>query len=79
MFHKGADPTRPAYGVLRALVAFVVILLGVGAFALATEGPAPAASPGGPTVASFGFALAAGAIALMATILMSRPRLRFRR
>lgn len=65
----------------RALVAFVGILLAVGVYALMTgpAEPASAASPPAPGTTSFGFALAAGAIALAATILVSRPRLRFRR
>lgn len=65
----------------RALVVFVGILLAAGVYVLVT-GPAeaaPAAQPQTPGTTSFGFALAAGAIALAATIMVSRPRLRLRR
>lgn len=65
--------------MFRALVGFVMALLAVGVWGLVSSGTAPAASPDAPTVTSFGFALAAGAIALAATLMMTRPRLRFRR
>jgi hypothetical protein len=66
--------------VLRALAALVGVLLVVGVYGVMTGGAqAHAASPSGPGATHFGFALAAGAVALGATILMSRPRLRFRR
>jgi hypothetical protein len=79
MFQKEADASRPGLPVLKALAAFVFVLLAAGVYALASGETAPAASPGGPGASSFGFALAAGAVALAATILMSRPKLRFRR
>lgn len=66
--------------MLRALAALVAVLLVIGVYGVITGGAqAHAASPSGPTSAHFGFALAAGAIALAATLLMSRPRFRFRR
>ena len=52
----------------------------VGVYAVVTGGAsAHAAAPAGPSTTDFGFALAAGAVALAATIMLSRPRLRFRR
>lgn len=67
----------------RALLVFVGIMLAVGLYVLFTGGPpaehASAAAPTSPTTGSFGFALAAGAIALAATLMVSRPRLRMRR
>lgn len=66
----------------RALVAFVGVLLAAGLYVLATGGVATntaAAAPTAPPSTSFGFALAAGAIALAATLMVSRPRLRMRR
>ena len=66
--------------MLRALAALVGLLVVVGVYGVLTGGAsARAAAPTGPSGTDFGFALAAGAIALGATILMSRPRLRFRR
>jgi len=66
--------------VLRALAALVGLLVVVGVYGVVTGGAqAHAASHAGPGSADFGFALAAGAVALGATILMSRPRFRFRR
>ena len=68
--------------MLRALVLFVGVLLAAGLYVLVTGAPAsaaPAAEPGGPRVSDFGFALAAGAIALAATLMVSRPRFRMRR
>lgn len=66
--------------MIRALAAMVGLLVVVGIYAVFTGGAsAHAASPAGPGTTDFGFALAAGAIALGATLLMSRPRFRFRR
>ena len=68
--------------MLRALVLFVGVLLAAGIYVLVTGGPAsaaPAAEPGGPRATDFGFALAAGAIALGATLMVTRPRSRIRR
>ena len=66
----------------RALLAFVGVMLAVGLYAVVTAGPAEptqAAAPYSPGASDFGFALAAGAIALAATMMVARPRLRFRR
>lgn len=66
----------------RALLALVGVLLACGLYVLATTGPAeaaPAAAPPSTQTGSFGFALAAGAIALAATLMIARPRLRMRR
>lgn len=66
----------------RALAAFVVVLLAAGVYTLATADPSGAASatsPGNVASRDFGFALAAGAIALAATLLIAKPRLRMRR
>jgi len=66
----------------RILAVFVGILLFAGVYVLFTTGPAqaaPAASPGAPDQADFGFALAAGAVALAATLMVTRPRMRLRR
>lgn len=66
----------------RALVAFVGVLLAAGLYVLVTAGPAepaPAAAPYAPATSDFGFALAAGAIALAATLMVARPRIRLRR
>lgn len=66
----------------RALSLLVVLLLGAGVYALVTGGATAGPSPGdatGPTSTQFGYALAAGAVALGATLLVSRPRMRFRR
>ena len=65
--------------MLRALVAFVLLLMVAGVVVLATGGAATAAEPSRASQASFGFALAAGAIAMAATFLVARPRFRFRR
>jgi hypothetical protein len=66
--------------VLRALAALVGVFVVVGIYSVVTGGAsAHAASPGGPSTTDFGFALAAGAVALAATLLISRPRFRFRR
>jgi hypothetical protein len=65
----------------RALVVFVGLLLAAGVYVLVT-GDAPhaqAAEPGAPRASDFGFALAAGAIALAATLMVARPRTRMRR
>lgn len=65
---------------MRALIIVVLAILAVGSYAAFSGVPAHAASPGGgATTNDFGYALAAGAIALAATILVSRPRMRFRR
>ena len=67
----------------RALAVLVFLLLGVGLYAVVSgDAAAHAAAPpdrAGPSSADFGFALVAGCIALFATIMMSRPRMRFRR
>ena len=66
----------------RVLAVFVALLLVAGVYVLLTTGPAqaaPAASPPAPDRGDFGFALAAGAVALAATLMVTRPRLRFRR
>lgn len=63
----------------RALAVFAVLMVGAGVYVLATGGAAPAASPDSPPPQNFGFALAAGSIALAATFIVSRPRFRFRR
>lgn len=68
--------------MLRALLAFVGVMLAIGLYVLVTGVPAdaaPAAAPHAPRASDFGFALAAGAIALAATMLVSRPRTRMRR
>lgn len=74
---------RPARRVYRALAVLVFLLLAVGVYAVVTGGAAAhAAAPpdrSGPSAGDFGFALAAGAVALAATLMMSRPRFRFRR
>lgn len=65
---------------MRALALVVGLLLLAGIYALLTgSAAAPAAAPEGPGASQFGFALAAGAIALAATMMVSRPRMRFRR
>ena len=67
---------------VRALLIVVLGLVAVGIYAAFTGGPAHAAAPatgGSVGTTDFGYALAAGAIALAATILVSRPRMRFRR
>lgn len=67
----------------RALAAFVGLMLAAGIYMFATGAaadPSPAAAtPGAPGAPSFGFALAAGAVALAATLLVTRPRIRMRR
>lgn len=66
----------------RALLVFVGILLAAGVYVLVTGGApeaAPAAEPAAPRASDFGFALAAGAIALAATMMVARPRTRMRR
>lgn len=67
----------------RALAVLVFLLLGVGLYAVVSgDAAAHAAAPpdrAGPGSMDFGFALAAGAVALLATIMMSRPKMRFRR
>lgn len=66
----------------RALSVFVVLLLGVGLYVVITGGAsARAATPpvSGATPGDFGYALAAGAVALAATLMVSRPRTRIRR
>lgn len=66
--------------MLRALLALVAIFVAIGVYSVLTGGAAAhAAAPEGPRSSDFGYALAAGAIALAATILLSRPKLRFRR
>ena len=66
--------------MLRALIALVAVLLAIGVYSVMTGGAsAHAAAPEGPHPSQFGYALAAGAIALAATLLLSRPKLRFRR
>lgn len=67
--------------MLQALVVLVGAFLAAGLYALVTTGPAEAthAASGSPGTSSFGFALAAGAVALAVTLLVSRPRLRLRR
>lgn len=65
----------------RALMVFVGVLLAAGLYVLVT-GPAeaaPAASTPSPRASDFGFALAAGAIALAATLMVTKPRHRMRR
>lgn len=66
----------------RALLAFVGVMLAAGLYVLFTTGPVeptPAAAPYSPGASSFGFALAAGAVALAATLMVARPRFRMRR
>ena len=63
----------------RALAVFAFLMVGAGVYVLATGGAAPAAAPASPSKHDFGFALAAGSIALAATFIVSRPRFRFRR
>lgn len=66
----------------RALLAFVGVLLAVGLYVLFTAGPAEpasAAAPYEPATGDFGFALAAGMIALAATMMVVRPKFRMRR
>ena len=67
--------------MLRALAAMVGVFLVVGVYAVVTGGASAhtAAPSSGASGTDFGFALAAGAIALAATLMLSRPRLRFRR
>lgn len=66
--------------MLRALVALIGVMLVAGVYALVTGGTSThAAAPQNPSSSHFGFALAAGAVALAATLLLSRPRFRFRR
>jgi hypothetical protein len=67
----------------RALAIFVGVLLAVGTYAaLAGDPPEPVRQPAadkeGPSTTSLGFALAAGAVALAATLMVSRPRRRMR-
>lgn len=65
---------------MRALTLAVGMMLLVGVYAVVTGSAAtPAAEPRGPGASEFGFALAAGAIALAAAALLSRPRIRYRR
>lgn len=64
----------------RALYAFVGLLLLAGVYVVVTDpGNAHAAAPPAPSSGDFGFALAAGAVALAATMMVARPRMRFRR
>jgi len=67
----------------RILAVLVFLLLGVGLYAVVSgDAAAHAAAPpdkAGPGSSDFGFALAAGSVALLATLMMSRPRMRFRR
>lgn len=67
----------------RALAFMTFLLLGVGLYAVVSGGAAAhAAAPAeqaGPGTMDFGFALAAGAVALGVTAMMTRPRLRYRR
>lgn len=84
MFHKGQHvPEHSPRPMYRALAVLVLLLVGVGVYAVVTGGAAAnAAAPpqhAGPTTTDLGFALAAGAVALGATIMMSRPRFRMRR
>lgn len=63
----------------RALALFVVLVLGTGTYiALAGDPPERPEESTGASTTSLGFALAAGAIALAATLMVSRPRRRFR-
>lgn len=65
---------------MRALLLVVGLLLVAGVYSLLTgTAAAPAAAPQKAGASQFGFALAAGAIALAATLMVSRPRMRFRR
>ncbi|HUR70271.1 MAG TPA: hypothetical protein VM370_13585 [Candidatus Thermoplasmatota archaeon] len=63
------------------MVVFVGLLLAAGVYVLVTTPAqaAPAAAPPASETTSFGFALAAGAIALAATLMVARPKLRMRR
>ena len=66
----------------RALTLFVALLLGAGVYALVTGDASAgrsATTASGATSGQFGFALAAGAIALFAALFLSRPKLRSRR
>ena len=64
----------------RALAVFVGLLLFAGIYVLVMDpGQAHAASPPQASGSDFGFALAAGAVALAATMMVSRPRRRMRR
>ena len=73
------DPP-PQEEPMRSLALVVGLMLLVGVYALVSgSAAAPAAAPEGPGSTEFGFALAAGAIAMAATLLVSRPRMRFRR
>ena len=67
----------------RALSLLVGLLLGVGIYVAVSGGAsAHAAAPrdvAGPSAGEFGYALAAGAIALAAAVMMRRPRIRIRR
>jgi hypothetical protein len=59
----------------------VGVFLVVGLYAVVTGGASAhtAAPASGPSSTDFGFALAAGAVALAATMMLSRPRTRLRR
>ena len=74
-------PSRSSEDAVRALFVVILGLLAVGIFVAFSGGPAHTAAPaaGGAGATEFGYALAAGAIALAATILVNRPRMRFRR
>ena len=67
----------------RALSLLVGALLAVGVYGLFAGGAsAHTATPqagAGPSSTDFGFALAAGAIALCAVLIANRPRMRLRR
>ncbi|MFA5862683.1 MAG: hypothetical protein WDA16_13415 [Candidatus Thermoplasmatota archaeon] len=66
----------------RALSLFVGLMLAAGLYVVVTgEASAHVATPpeDSPSPADFGFALAAGMIALAASMLVSRPRSRMRR
>ena len=65
----------------RALAILVVLLIGIGLYSVVAGGASPAAAPeqAGPSSSHFGFALAAGAVALAAVVLMNRPKFARRR
>ena len=79
-----AAPARESALMWRALSLLVGVLLAVGVYAGFTGGAAahaatPREAASGPSASDFGFALAAGSIALSAALIASRPKMRLRR
>lgn len=84
MFHNGEHGPRPSLDPMwRVLAVMVFGLLAAGIYVVLSGGASAnaAASPGpvGDSTADFGFALAAGSVALMAAVMLTRPRFPRRR